>query len=135
MTDRILPEYDTVGESELSEIVHQALGAASTAWDPMNCTGVFKSEFVAQLGTEILEAVKRYRFKGLRMPHELKLVRPKGQAYAELYVDGERFPFYTTDGYHVELNRGHISSVTTTLVGESLVVADQWLNPTKEDSE
>lgn len=60
---RILPEYDAVGEQELSEAVHQALGAASVCWNPMDCTGVFKSSRAAQIGAELIGIARQYASK------------------------------------------------------------------------
>lgn len=58
--ERILPAYDTVGERELSEAVHQALGAASVCWEPMDCTGVFESRRAAQIGAELTGIIGQY---------------------------------------------------------------------------
>lgn len=57
---RILPAYDTVGKRELSEAVHQALGAASVCWEPMDCTGVFEGRRAEQIGAELMGIVGQY---------------------------------------------------------------------------
>jgi len=58
--DRILPAYDAVGERELSEAVHQALGFASVCWEPMDCTGVFESDRAAQAADELTGIIGQY---------------------------------------------------------------------------
>lgn len=57
---RILPAYDAVGERELSEAVHQALGFASVCWEPMNCTGVFEEARVRQVADELTGIIGQY---------------------------------------------------------------------------
>lgn len=57
---RILPAYATVGDAEMSEAVHQALGFASVCWEPMDCTGVFEGDRVAQAAGELLGIIGQY---------------------------------------------------------------------------
>jgi hypothetical protein len=57
---RILPEYSTVGERELSEAIHQALGFASVCWEPMDCTGVFEEARVRQVADELTGIIGQY---------------------------------------------------------------------------
>jgi hypothetical protein len=71
----------------------------------------------------------------LSLPHELKLVRPKGRAFATLYVDGVPFPWYTKDGFHIALSRSEVTGVTVTLVAETVVVDDQYLAPKEKSDE
>lgn len=59
-TARILPAYDAVGERELSEAVHQALGFASVCWEPMDCTGVFEESRVRQVADELTAIIGQY---------------------------------------------------------------------------
>lgn len=57
---RILPEYGTVGEAELSEAVHQAVGAASVCWERMEGTGVFDDARARQVAAELIGIAGQY---------------------------------------------------------------------------
>lgn len=59
-TARILPAYEEVGERELSEALHQALGFASVCWEPMDCTGVFGEARVRQVAAEMTGIIGQY---------------------------------------------------------------------------
>jgi hypothetical protein len=61
MMARLLPVYEQVGDTELAEAVHQALGVASVCWEPVDCTGVFDEATARQAGAELLEIITRYR--------------------------------------------------------------------------
>jgi hypothetical protein len=58
---RLLPVYEQVGDAELSEAVHQALGVASVCWEPMDCTGVFDEATARQAAAELLAIIAQYR--------------------------------------------------------------------------
>lgn len=57
---QILPQYTTVFDHEMNEAIGQALGRASVAWDPMDCTGVFDSNVCAQLTQELKGIVNQF---------------------------------------------------------------------------
>lgn len=79
--DRILPAYDAVGERELSEAVHQALGFASVCWEPMDCTGVFEEDRVRQVAAELTGIIGQYADAlAAREPHTVHPSRAKLRA-------------------------------------------------------
>lgn len=49
------PEHD--GSLSLESAVFQALGAASTCWDPMDGTGIFQSDVAKAIGDALLEKI------------------------------------------------------------------------------
>ena len=57
---RILPEYEQVEIPDLREAIFQALGAASTCWEPMDCTGVFESQRAEQIGEELMQVILQW---------------------------------------------------------------------------
>jgi hypothetical protein len=64
VANRILPQYEVVSDHDLSEAVHQALGAASVCWEPMDCTGEFDEATARQVGEELLGVVRQYAGRG-----------------------------------------------------------------------
>jgi hypothetical protein len=70
-----------------------------------------------------------------RLAHEMRIVRSPGQPHAELWIDGEPFPWYTSDGYHVDFQRGDIPNVTLTIRAETLFVEDELLKPKEPKAE
>lgn len=61
MEGRILPGFGfTPDQQDMKEAVSLALGAASTAWDPMDCTGVFMSEFCGQMVDELMDLIMQF---------------------------------------------------------------------------
>jgi hypothetical protein len=59
-SDRILPEYSYVMGQEMEEAVHQALGAASVSWNPMDCTGTFDEKRARQIAQELMGIVVQF---------------------------------------------------------------------------
>jgi hypothetical protein len=75
------------GESlTLKEAVFQALGAASTCWEPMDCTGEFQSQRAGDIGNKLLEFIEEF-IKDLQdkdRSNALQLVRSKVPAALEV---------------------------------------------------
>jgi hypothetical protein len=61
--------------------------------------------------------------KGWRMAKHIQVVRDPGGA-AKCYIDGEMFPFYTTNGFTVHSERKHAPEVTFTVVAEGVELRD-----------
>lgn len=58
---RILPGYGfTPDEKDIQEAIGQAMGAASTCWDPMDCTGVFMTERASRIVDELMALVMQF---------------------------------------------------------------------------
>ena len=87
----------------------------------------------AAAAIRILVAKERAE-RGLHLA-AIHVMRPQGQAFGELYLDGERFPYYTKDGYHVHIDRNNTPNVTLTIAGETLTVEDARLGPKEEPDE
>jgi hypothetical protein len=59
-----------------------------------------------------------------RIAKVLRVVRDGPSGAARLYVDGELFPWATTDGYSVHPQRGVMPGVTVTIAGFRVEVED-----------
>lgn len=58
---RILPGYGfTPSQHDILEAIGQAMGAASTCWEPMDCTGVFMSQRAARIVDELMALVLQF---------------------------------------------------------------------------
>lgn len=60
-----------------------------------------------------------------RMAREVRIVRDGIGKAARMYIDGELFPYYTSDGYGLHPKRAELPSVSFTLVAERVIVTDQ----------
>lgn len=58
--DRFLPVYDAVFGQELSEAVHQAMGAASACWDNLEGAGEFDSDTACRIATELIGVIVQF---------------------------------------------------------------------------
>lgn len=77
---RILPGFGfTPDHQDIKEAIGLALGAASVAWEPMNCTGVFKSEFCGQMVDELLALVIQFA-SVYRVTHDSETMQKVYQA-------------------------------------------------------
>lgn len=63
---------------------------------------------------------------GQHLAKELRVVR-SGPSAAQLYIDGELFPLFTRDGFHIEVRRNQISGVTLTIAAERVYVEDEMM--------
>jgi len=68
-----------------------------------------------------------------RMARELKIVRTGPGKAASLYIDGELFPYFTSDGYGVHPRRNELPQVNFTMVAERVIVIDQMEEAGGED--
>jgi len=82
-TDRILPEEDN---TNLSEIVHQAIGAASTCWEHLDGTGIFDDARARQIADELIAFIKH---RGI---DEIIMVEIGGQRMTQAQFDAARYP-------------------------------------------
>lgn len=58
---RILPGFGfTPDTKDIHEAIGVALGAASVAWEPMDCTGVFRSQYVGRIVDELTAMVVQF---------------------------------------------------------------------------
>jgi hypothetical protein len=58
---RILPGYGfTPDRHDIMEAIGQAMGAASTCWEPMDCTGVFMDRRASQIVDELMDLVVQF---------------------------------------------------------------------------
>lgn len=58
--DRFLPEYDAVFGQELSQAVHQAMGAASACWDNLEGAGEFDADTACRIAAELIGVIVQF---------------------------------------------------------------------------
>lgn len=62
-----------------------------------------------------------------RLAKTLRVVNERGSLRLE--IDGEEFPYYTKDGYHLHVSRTGGAGVTLTIVAENVEVIDTAMAP------
>jgi hypothetical protein len=71
----------------------------------------------------IEELVPRQEYRAYTLPSLLRVVRDGG-GVAVLYIDGERFPYHTVDGFHTDVNRREIPHVTLSIAAEKVEIVN-----------
>lgn len=62
---------------------------------------------------------------GTRMAKTIKIIRlGHGIGQPIMVIDGEEFPFYTVDGYHVDVTRAETPCVTVSIAAERVEIVD-----------
>jgi hypothetical protein len=69
------------------------------------------------------DLLPRQEYREYKLPSLLRVVR-NGGGVAVLYIDGERFPYNTVDGFHTDVNRREIPYVTLSIAAEKVEIID-----------
>lgn len=70
-----------------------------------------------------------------RMAKSIEIVRGPGE-HADLFIDGELFPYYTRDGFTVgSIMKAEAPAVTLTIVAEVVNVRDSYLGKSEAESD
>jgi hypothetical protein len=70
-----------------------------------------------------------------RMAKEIRIERHGFGQLARLYIDGQLFPYYTSDGFGVHPRRGEMPQVDFTVVAEAVLVTDCSDAPRKDKTD
>lgn len=117
------PNHD--GSLSLEDAVFQALGAASVCWDPMDGTGVFRSDIAKEIGEVLLAKIEEDTFPRVPKQEGLIDLGPGAFTNGEV-INYEGYNYYKACDVWVSTNEDGVQAYCVKRVGHPGVLHEDY---------